>query len=551
MAGAPGSIASSLSSSSESDDDHDDASSFSGTVSSCSSTAASPPLGGAVATAPDAAMDAHFHAHVKRDPYLLVHKGVYALGMGSGSAYFPFFTLYTTRVLGFTFVDSGYVYALGHVAALFAAPLLTRLADTSATHRRCVLVGGMLAQAALILGMSQARSFAAVAAFEMAQESAAAATWPIMDAATCRVLEVTRGSTAAYGQTRAFGALGWGVMAWGFGALYDDPRVGIGAMFLAFALSALPAAALASRVPLEARPARPASSAAAYARLMRWDVALVFAVVFIAAVLLQIVDVWRGPYLKSLGASNQLLGISITVTACSEFPMFFVTSWLLERITLPAALLSVLCMYAVRFTWYAYLVNPWWTMVAELMHGVTFAIGWASATQYIALLLPPELASTGQGLLAALQWGIAASVGAVAGGAIAGAWGWRVMWLSGAAFAVCGIALMGGAMCRSGEGCLASAPPHRAVLEEGEGEGGAGAAEKGGAGVAALRGSAEEGDGKLGAPRERAAGSSSDCIVAGTPGGGSEGRGEEPAAGAANSEEGPLLAAAPVDAQKG
>lgn len=75
-------------------------------------------------------------------------------------------------------------------------------------------------------------------------------------------------------------------------------------------------------------------------------------------------------------------------------------------------------------------------------HGVTFALGWAAATQYMAHLLPPELSSSAQGLLAGIQWGFGASMGSLFGGMVQTAFGWRVMWRVGSAMALVGLLLM-------------------------------------------------------------------------------------------------------------
>ena len=70
------------------------------------------------------------------------------------------------------------------------------------------------------------------------------------------------------------------------------------------------------------------------------------------------------------------------------------------------------------------------------------ALGWAAATQYVTSLLPPELSSTAQGLLSAVQWGLGSALGSFCFGAVAAAWGWRAMWLVGAVLGVVGAALM-------------------------------------------------------------------------------------------------------------
>jgi PPP family 3-phenylpropionic acid transporter len=390
-------------------------------------------------------LDAHFAAHAAADPYLILHRSVYFLGMGANAAYFPFAVQFWMSPperggLGLTASEAGTVFAVGHLVVLFLAPLVSNYADGSEARRRLVLVGGLTGQACAVLLMSQARTFAGVVACEALQEALSCAVWPSVDAATQRLLEVRDGDAAGYGAVRAWGAVGWGGLAVLYGALYD--RLGLPAMFLTFALSMLPAAALLTRLPLEKRAATAAGSASALRALLRVDVLVVFLVCLICAVLLQVVDVFRFPFLASLGASNALLGSSLTITAVSEAPFFFVTSAILKRISLRTALILVTAGYALRFVYYSLLIDPVLTLPAELMHGVTFALGWAAATQYVTSLLPPELSSTAQGLLSAVQWGLGSALGSFCFGAVAAAWGWRAMWLVGAVLGVVGAALM-------------------------------------------------------------------------------------------------------------
>lgn len=384
--------------------------------------------------------DAHFLAHIKRDPYLLVHRAVYFFGMGANAAYYPFAVQLWASEAGanLNMGDAGAVYAAGHMAAMVAAPVLSAIADRSEASRRAVLVGGFAAQALAIGSMSLAHSFWTVLVIQMFVEASGSAIWTGMDAATQRLLTVVRGSTSEYGNTRAWGAAGWGLFALICGAIFD--RYGLRNGFWLFGVVSIPAAACALHMPLEKRASSSQGRAHAFRALLRPSVLLVLAVVLVTAVLLQIVDVFRFPFLASIGASNALLGGSLTVTAMSEAPFFFITSAVLARISLKFALCIVLFGYAIRFLYYAQigmppLEAPEWTLPAELLHGFTFALGWAAATQYVAVLLPPELSSSAQGLLAAVQWGLGSAVGSSVGGAVARKFGWRAMWRSGAALA--------------------------------------------------------------------------------------------------------------------
>ncbi len=331
-----------------------------------SGAAAAAAAAAAPACAADGA-DEQFRAYYKRDPHLVVHKVIYFLGMGANSAYFPFAVQYwTSPTVGLTMQEAGVVFAVAHMSTMVASPLVMRLADQSEGWRRGLLVASILAQIALLGAMANCRSFWAVLLVEVLQECASCGIWPSMDAATQRLLEVVQGTTAQYGNTRAFGALGWGLCAWAYGALFD--RYGLDIWWRLFAVTLAPTIALALLVPMERRSASSVDSRDLARRLLRWDVAVVLLVVLLTALLLQIVDIYRFPFLATLpGCTNQLLGISLTATAASEAPFFFITSFILTRISVGWALAIVCAGYAVRMVYYSLIFDPWLTIPAELL----------------------------------------------------------------------------------------------------------------------------------------------------------------------------------------
>ena len=184
-----------------------------------------------------------------------------------------------------------------------------------------------------------------------------------------------------------------------------------------------------------------------YKKLFTLDAIVFFVVIYISAILLSICDLYRSPYLSSLGASNELLGFAVTATAMTEAPCFFIAGPLLRRINnTPLVLATILFLYGLRMFWYSILVDPAWTIPAELLHGVTFAFGWAAATQHVSVLLPPELSSTAQGILTAIQFGFASGTGALWGGWLMATFGGKHMFRVMMALAFFGAALQFGAM---------------------------------------------------------------------------------------------------------
>ena len=382
----------------------------------------------------------HFRNYVKHDKYMILHKIIYFIGMGANASIYPFIVI-RWRTLGLTDLQAGSIMAIAHIGNLALSPLIGSFADRSENHRKGVLLGGFLAASIFGYLLAYAFDYWTSLFLYLAMDTCVTNVWPIMDSSVYAILESTSGHTEGYGANRAFGAAGWGIWAWISGSIFDT--YGLDKMFLTFLLGLLPVLPLVYRLPVEKRKATKKSASNAWKRIATVDVFIFVIVVYITAILLCICDIYRSPYLAEMGASNELLGFSITATSISEFPFFFVATWVLKRVSIPIVLLSVLLAYAVRFWYYSIITNPWLTIPAELLHGVQFALGWAASTNYVAQLLPPELSSTAQALLASVQWGLGSSTGALLGGALMDEYGGRNMFRSGAVLALIGSAIMG------------------------------------------------------------------------------------------------------------
>ena len=391
----------------------------------------------------------HFRIYASHDTYLLLPKALYFAGMGAAASYYPFIVL-RLRSLGLTDSQAGLIMAVAHSSAMCVTPFLSNFSDRSEMHRKGVLVGSFLVGMLAALIMSQCTTFWTAMIGAALVDISSCCLFPIVDASLLALLQASRpgGDQSSWSESRAFGAGGWGIWAWCAGAIYD--RIGLEYMFPVYALALVPGACVAYFLPVEKRSVTQASTTTKneswltpYYKVFTFDAIIFFLVVYITAILLCICDVYRSPYLATLGASNELLGIAVTMTAVTEFPMFIFCGVILRRINnTPLILFSVLIAYFFRMLYYSVLKDPWWTIPAELLHGITFAIGWAASTQYVSLLLPPELSSTAQGLLSSIQFGLASSTGALIGGILMTNFGGRVMFQCAAVLAIIGAAIM-------------------------------------------------------------------------------------------------------------
>ncbi|CAL1274891.1 unnamed protein product [Larinioides sclopetarius] len=122
-------------------------------------------------------------------------------------------------------------------------------------------------------------------------------------------------------------------------------------------------------------------------------------------------------YLETIGASPLLLG-SITSVQCflGEIPFLFISGWIIRKIGHLNVFTMSFIAHGVRFLAYAFLVDPWWGLLIEVLQGPSFGSFYAGVTSYGKLVAPPGAEATVQGLSLAALDGVGTSVGSLIGG---------------------------------------------------------------------------------------------------------------------------------------
>ena len=133
------------------------------------------------------------------------------------------------------------------------------------------------------------------------------------------------------------------------------------------------------------------------------------------------VDVFLFLHLQvDLGATSLLLGLTLAVTTVGEVPFYFYSGALLERFGANRVVVLALVAYVVRLGWYAALghfhLDVWWVLPVEVLHGLTFSLGWAACATHASEIAPPGYATTTQGVISATFWGVGFGIGGIGGG---------------------------------------------------------------------------------------------------------------------------------------
>jgi PPP family 3-phenylpropionic acid transporter len=142
-------------------------------------------------------------------------------------------------------------------------------------------------------------------------------------------------------------------------------------------------------------------------------------------------------YLKGLGASKSLMGLSLAIATLSELLIFFYSGRLLDRWGTRKILIATLIVHVVRLIGYSLARTPEQVLLIQLLHGPTFSLIWVAGVSYANQMAPKGMGATAQGILSATYFGLGATGGGLIGGHLYEAIGlsqmyfWAGIWVLG------------------------------------------------------------------------------------------------------------------------
>ena len=335
----------------------------------------------------------------------------YYAGLGAAFPYLPVYYVERGLPLG----AIGALVALVAGIGIVGGPLWGSLADRPG-RARLAFVGSALVAAggAAALALTALPLAVVIAAAVMAVGMAGVV--PIMDA---RALDAVGEDRDRFGQVRAWGSgayvLGSGLVGL---LLVATGTVGV---FLVWVPALLVAAAIGSSIAARGHRAnvgfwsatgtvlaQPAMGRFLVAALLTW-------IVFMAT------NAFMSLHLTTLGVPSAAVGIASAIAAAGELPTMWAFPALARRFGVQPLLVTGALMFTLRAAISAFTSEPLVVLAVSAFGGIGFGLFLVGSITYVASRAPAGLAGTAQGVLSAVSFGIAAVVGAGAGGFIADA----------------------------------------------------------------------------------------------------------------------------------
>lgn len=340
---------------------------------------------------------------------------------------------------GYSASQIGLLMSIGPFVSIFAQPLWGYLSDRYGALK--LIIFGLWVMAVLSsVGIFHTTGYLLALLFMLLLNLFMSSSMPLMDTLT---IKSAQKASVSYGSIRLYGSLGFLVIALTSGSLLHALGGLQNIPYLFWSLWILPMVLLVFLKDEKSTGQR--VSLAALGRLFRnRQLMWFFVLVFLLMVPHRMNDSLLALHLKDLGASDTMIGWAWALVAASEIPTFALLGRYLHKFHELALLGVVAVFYTIRWFLYGVVTDPLLVTLLQISTVVTWAAFWIIAVQYVTRLVPEEMRSTGQSMLAMVFVGISGVTGGYAGGLVKDHFGGAYTYQAGAAMtAVAAVLLFG------------------------------------------------------------------------------------------------------------
>ncbi|MGG4143138.1 MFS transporter [Paenibacillus algorifonticola] len=134
-------------------------------------------------------------------------------------------------------------------------------------------------------------------------------------------------------------------------------------------------------------------------------------------------------YFKELGANDSMISWAWAIIGLSEIIGFYMSAKLLKGFHPLKLIIAATLFYIIRWVCYVYTAEPYILLVLQLFQAITYSLFWASAVNYMVIVVPKQFRTTSQSLLAMIFLGVSGILGGSIGGAVQQNYGGSYMYV--------------------------------------------------------------------------------------------------------------------------
>lgn len=317
----------------------------------------------------------------------------------------------------------GFIIGTGGFITIIAQPLWGMISDRTKTIRKVLL---LLMVCATITGyfLYASTSYAQLIWIAMLVYFFLMPIDPLIESLN---FQVASKAGISYGSIRTYGALGYGVMSLLVG--YFMSYFGVHSLAYLFAGVGIISFILSLCMPDAPVTGKPVTLKSLKNFLSNRETLLFLVLVFISSVPARMNDTFLGVYIRELGGSPELVGLTWFLAAGSEIVVFALSFWWLRKDKELIIISFAGAFYFIRFFVSAWITDPYVLAFLQLLQLLTFPVFYSAAIQYLYRIVPDEWRATGQTVLALLFFGVSGIIASYAGGALYQALGGQALFL--------------------------------------------------------------------------------------------------------------------------
>ena len=139
--------------------------------------------------------------------------------------------------------------------------------------------------------------------------------------------------------------------------------------------------------------------------LRRFPILVLLINIFIFGLFTGIIETFLFVRLFEIGAPKVLMGVCLVINCIPEIVILMFAGTIIKRIGIFSCLCIVYVAYSIRLFVYAYLTSPWYSLLVEPLHSITFGLMYATVTFHANQITPPGMQGTIQSVIGALYFG--------------------------------------------------------------------------------------------------------------------------------------------------
>ncbi|MBL3644781.1 MFS transporter [Bacillus sp. RHFB] len=344
------------------------------------------------------------------------------LYFGLLAIFIPFLPVYLADQ-GLRPAQIGFIIGTGGFVTLITQPLWGMISDKTRTIRKVLL---LLIFFSSVFGyfLYDSSSYLQLILFAMLLYFFLMPIDPLTESLNFTMAEK---SGISYGSIRTYGALGYAVISLITG--YVMSYFGANSLAFLFAGIGLISFIVSWMMPDAPVSGKPVTLSSLKHFFSNKETLLFLLLVFICAVPARMNDTFLGVYIRELGGSAKLVGLTWFLAAGSEIVVFALSFWWLRKGKEIIIISFAAAFFFIRYFVSAWITDPQLLAYLQVMQLLTFPIFYSAAIQYLYRIVPVEWRATGQTVLALLFFGVSGIIASYIGGAIYGAYGGKTLYL--------------------------------------------------------------------------------------------------------------------------